>query len=452
MAGHAEPRRYEWHGKHRDGTALWLESLPLRITWDGAPALMVTVLDVTERRSQEHERRKIAYDIHDGIAQLMVGAQHHLEAFDYLWRDDASLAEDQLSRGRTKLRQAIVETRRLMTQLRPVSLETLGLIPAVQQFLNELGKDAGWEIDYHAEVAALNLSPDGETALFRILQEALTNAWKHAETPMVRLSLHTEGEKDDQLVVYVQDWGNGFDPVRLQSDAQGIRPHGHAGAGSAAGRRVQHREPAGPRHHRAAADSDAAWGSRMSQAERNRIRVVIADDHPVVREGLRSLLLTAADVEVVGEAGTGAEAVAQAQALRPEVMLLDIRMPDGNGLAVLSQIKAASPDTSVIMVTMHDNPDYISRAIAAGAGRVCAQRGEPAGFPHGDSHRTQTLGGGYSFPVEQNPASGVRRRTDVSAAGGRVAQPGGAGIASFCWPRASAIKKSARDCAAAWEP
>ena len=119
LAGHAEPRRYEWHGVHRDGAMLWLESLPLRITWDGAPALMVTVLDITERRGKEQERRKIAFDIHDGIAQLMVGAQYHLEAFDHLWRDDASLAEDQLGRGRAKLRQAIVETRRLMTQLRP---------------------------------------------------------------------------------------------------------------------------------------------------------------------------------------------------------------------------------------------------------------------------------------------------------------------------------------------
>ena len=105
----------------------------------------------------------------------------------------------------------------------------------------------------------------------------------------------------------------------------------------------------------------------MSHGERDRIRVVIADDHPVVREGLRSLIMTAADMEVIGEAGTGAEAVARAQALQPEIMLLDIRMPDGNGLAILSQIKAVSPETSVIMVTMHDNPDYISRAIAAGA-------------------------------------------------------------------------------------
>lgn len=105
----------------------------------------------------------------------------------------------------------------------------------------------------------------------------------------------------------------------------------------------------------------------MSLKERDRIRVVIADDHPVVREGLRSLLMTSADMEVVGEAGTGVEAIAQARALQPEVMLLDIRMPDGNGLAVLKQIKTVSPDTSVIMVTMHDDPDYISRAIAAGA-------------------------------------------------------------------------------------
>ena len=105
----------------------------------------------------------------------------------------------------------------------------------------------------------------------------------------------------------------------------------------------------------------------MNEQERRPIQVVIADDHPVVREGLRSILLTAVDMEVIGEVGTGAEAVAQARALQPEVMLLDIRMPGGNGLAVLQQIKAASPDTSVIMVTMHDNPDYISRAIAAGA-------------------------------------------------------------------------------------
>ena len=105
----------------------------------------------------------------------------------------------------------------------------------------------------------------------------------------------------------------------------------------------------------------------MSGSGQDSIRVVIADDHPVVREGLRSMVSTAADMQVVGEAATGAEAVAQARALQPEVMLLDIRMPDGTGLTVLDQIKAESPVTSVIMVTMHDSPEYISRAVKAGA-------------------------------------------------------------------------------------
>ena len=105
----------------------------------------------------------------------------------------------------------------------------------------------------------------------------------------------------------------------------------------------------------------------MSLARQDRIRLVIADDHPVVREGLRSMLLTATDVEVIGEAGSGAEAVARAGDLQPEVMLLDIRMPDGTGLTVLDQIKAVSPVTHVIMMTMHDSPEYISRAMSAGA-------------------------------------------------------------------------------------
>ena len=105
----------------------------------------------------------------------------------------------------------------------------------------------------------------------------------------------------------------------------------------------------------------------MNHGEQSRIRILIADDHPVVREGLRSMLFTVHDMEVVGEASTGAEAVSQTRVLQPDVVLLDVRMPDGTGLTVLDRVKAASPATSVIVVTMHDNPDYISRAIKSGA-------------------------------------------------------------------------------------
>ena len=105
----------------------------------------------------------------------------------------------------------------------------------------------------------------------------------------------------------------------------------------------------------------------MNLGEQSRIRILIADDHPVVREGLRSMLFTVDDMQVVGEASTGEQAVSQARVLQPDVVLLDVRMPDGTGLTVLDRVKVASPGSSVIVVTMHDNPDYISRAIKSGA-------------------------------------------------------------------------------------
>ena len=105
----------------------------------------------------------------------------------------------------------------------------------------------------------------------------------------------------------------------------------------------------------------------MNLGEQSRIRILIADDHPVVREGMRSMLFTVDDMQVVGEASTGAEAVSQARVLQPDVVLLDVRMPDGTGLTVLDRIKAVAPGSSVIVVTMHDNPDYISRAVKSGA-------------------------------------------------------------------------------------
>jgi len=97
-----------------------------------------------------------------------------------------------------------------------------------------------------------------------------------------------------------------------------------------------------------------------------KIRVLIADDHSVVRAGLRGLL-TASGLEVIGEAGNGREAVSLARALHPDVVLLDVRMPEMDGLQALAAIKAEMPDVSVVMLTVYASPEYLSRAIAAGA-------------------------------------------------------------------------------------
>jgi DNA-binding NarL/FixJ family response regulator len=102
-------------------------------------------------------------------------------------------------------------------------------------------------------------------------------------------------------------------------------------------------------------------------AEDRHICVLVVDDHPMVREGLRSMLSTAANLYVVGEAGTAHEAVLQAKVLQPDVVLLDLQLPDMDGLTALQQIKAVAPTARVLVVSMHDQVTYISQAATTGA-------------------------------------------------------------------------------------
>jgi DNA-binding NarL/FixJ family response regulator len=97
------------------------------------------------------------------------------------------------------------------------------------------------------------------------------------------------------------------------------------------------------------------------------VRILIGDDHDVVREGLKTLLATRADFQVCGEAATGREAVAQARAMKPHVVVLDFSMPELNGLEATRQIRKALPDTEVLILTMHDSDTLAREVLAAGA-------------------------------------------------------------------------------------
>jgi len=96
------------------------------------------------------------------------------------------------------------------------------------------------------------------------------------------------------------------------------------------------------------------------------VTLLIADDHEVIRRGLASLL-AGSDIEIVAEAATGKETVALAEQHGPDIVLLDIRMPDGDGLSTLEKLRSKVPETAVVMLSTYDNPTYVARSVALGA-------------------------------------------------------------------------------------
>src|SRR6266567_8415397 len=136
-----------------------------------------------------------------------------------------------------------------------------------------------------------------------------------------------------------------------------------------------------------------------------RRRVIIADDHELARLGLRTMLVPEPDLDVVGEAATGRETVALADELDPDLVLMDIRMPDLDGLVATRKIKETHPRTSILVVTLSEDPDYLLEALRVGA----------AGFVLKDASRRevvaavrQVLGG--ESPLDPKLAAQLIRR------------------------------------------
>ncbi len=147
-----------------------------------------------------------------------------------------------------------------------------------------------------------------------------------------------------------------------------------------------------------------------------RIRVFLADDHAVLRAGLKALLSAQADIDVVGEAGDGLEALREAERLRPDVVLADVGMPGLSGLELTHRLKESLPEARVLILTVHEDQSFLHRALRAGAAGYLVKRAAEEDLLAGI--RAVARGEAFLFPpMTKGLIEDYLRRTSRTRAG-----------------------------------
>jgi two-component system sensor histidine kinase DegS len=171
-------------------------------------------------QSSDYERRLIAYEIHDGVAQYLAGALMHLQTFEALRDRDRGAATEAYEKGLTLLRQGLHEARRLIGGVRDPIPDAQGITAALARLARDCQGPDSPRIEYCGDIAIGRLHPTLENAIYRIAQAALANACKHSKSKRVRVSLTQPERRFVQLEI--RDWGVGFNPRQSTEGCFGL--------------------------------------------------------------------------------------------------------------------------------------------------------------------------------------------------------------------------------------
>lgn len=163
--------------------------------------------------AQEEERRRVAYEVHDGLAQVAVAAHQNLQAFARRYAPETEQGRRELDRILGQVRTTVSDARRVIANLRPTALDDLGLAAAISLEVERLNEE-GYQVDWEEHLGDESLPREIEIALFRVAQEALTNIRKHAGTKWLKIELR---RRDTEVYLEVRDFGCGFDPAAFQT-------------------------------------------------------------------------------------------------------------------------------------------------------------------------------------------------------------------------------------------
>ncbi|RPI26490.1 MAG: PAS domain S-box protein, partial [Acidobacteria bacterium] len=332
-------------------------------------------------QAEERERRRIAVILHEDLQQQIAGARFHLSLLKGRPKQDSR--REVIEKIDEMLKEAIQKSRSLSHDLSPPVLDMNNLTEVLQWLAQWARARHGLTVDLSG--VAILQSEALTMFLVRGAQEMLFNVVKHAQVKEAAIRVRRIGH---YVCLSVSDQGRGFDPQALKETAGlgllSIRERvellgGRMKIKSVPGKGTRchlvvpdlpridgkgHKtEDAGQR-----ADEITSPSSVVPPASFNgALRVVLVDDHEIVRHGLVALLKDVPDIQVVGEASNGQEAVNLAWELRPDVLIMDVSMPVLSGQEATCQIKARLPEIRIVALSMYEEPETIDKMIQAGA-------------------------------------------------------------------------------------
>jgi PAS domain S-box-containing protein len=401
-------------GQRKDGTMFPIEVSLNHIATPGGGHAIAFVTDVTQRKkteaalqdrtaelenrtmqlsqlasdltlAEQHAREQLAKTLHDGLQQLLVSASLNLDRQVKRDAQRGAGAAEPLVQARRHLDAAISAARSLSLELFPPLLHGSGLPAALIWLAERTGNEYGIEVHISADPLANSDRKEVRTLLFESVRELLLNAVKHGQVDWVSVELVRA--PDDTLCVTVVDKGSGFDPAVLADRARAgrlgwglfsIRERltllgGEFAIESAPGEgtRVRLVAPRGMGEEVVATPTSASRGGAALAASVDRpapaLRILIVDDHAGVREVFRDMLQERRELRVIGEAANGREAIAKARTLHPDIILMDVLMPEMDGIEATRRIREELPFIQILAFSTHPPAERVHAIERAGA-------------------------------------------------------------------------------------
>ena len=340
-------------------------------------------LTLTEQR----ERQRIAGELHDYLAQMLVVTRLKMNHASQMISPHPACGV--LQEADQLIDQSLTYTRTVVAELMPPTLRQFGLAAGLR-WLGERMEQQGLLVHVDVPSVAPPLSEDHTTMLFQCVRELLFNVLKHSGTDRASVTMTDDGEGKMEIIVH--DDGAGCDPVairesrgdkfglfsireRMEAIDGWMELESQPGAGTTVmlgvsvgttGASEEAVESGTEQPAMIAQSAGGPLGSQPTILERP-VRVLLVDDHAMVRQGLRSILDGYPNLDIIAEAGDGEEAITLARLLKPDLIVMDVNMPRLDGIEATKRIREELPSTYVVGLSVNEAEHIVKSMRAAGA-------------------------------------------------------------------------------------